>query len=68
MKNATYTIVIEKGYKIVREFNKAETIIEVIEKIFGTEEANAVRNWIKTTVTDGTYRNTEFYIHRICNI
>lgn len=66
--NKVYTVVIEKPCRIVREFSKQETVTEVIEKIFGSEKANDVSDWIGTTFTDSTYRDNEFYIHCLCNV
>lgn len=68
MKNNTYTLVIENGYKIVKEFNSKQAIVEAIKAVFGTQKANTVKNWAAAAFTDDTYRDEKFYIHYLCNI
>lgn len=62
---ATYTIVIENGHRIVREFSKREAITAVVEALFGSDKAQEFNNWVDTTIADGTFRADGFYIHKI---
>ena len=65
MKKSIYTLVITTPTTIIREFEKKETITDIISAIFGTEKSNNVTQWLNTLTSDSTYKDNEFYIHYI---
>lgn len=60
----SYTIIIERGCRVVREFDKPEAIIEAVEKLFGLEMAEDAKQWLDRTI-EGSYRNNGLRIHKI---
>ena len=63
MKETTYTIVIEDGYRLVADFHYPDIVVMTIGKIFGKEKADSVKEWIATAHDDCTYKDDNFYIH-----
>jgi len=65
MANSCFTLVIENGFRISRDYFSKEMLLMAIKTLFGVEKANNVDDWIGTAITDGTYRDDGFYVHYI---
>lgn len=64
MRKTTYTVIVEQGFRIVREFTNPETVVEVAEKLFGVDIADDVKTWFGRTI-EGTYSNSGLKIYKI---
>ena len=68
MRSTTYTVIIEQGFRIVREFAKPETVIDIAAALFGEETASEVEKWLGCTI-EGTYSNKKgLRIYKILNL
>lgn len=67
MRKTSYTVIVEQGFRVVREFEKPETVVDVAEKLFGAEVADDVKTWLGRTI-EGTYSHNGLRIHKILGL